>query len=853
MRILHIITRLDRGGSAGVVLDLAAGLKNRGHDVFIATGPTVEPQRDIESFSKETGIKVVHIKPLRRNINLFLDIFAFFKTFKVINDIRPDVLHTHTSKAGFIGRIAGWAAGTKVIVHTPHGHVFYGYYSNVISKAFILLERFAARFSDAITTLTLIEKEEYVREGVTIADKITVIPCGIAIESFFTGKGRVREELDIKEDTPLLGWVGRLESIKGCEVFLKVCSLISKELPYAKFLVAGDGPLRKELEELASSLNLNDRVSFLGFREDMPAVMNSIDLLVHTPLNEGLGRVLLEAMACKKPIVTARVGGIPEIVDHGINGLLVPSGDYVSMAEESLKILKDSKLAERLGQAGRQKTSVFGTELMVEKTHKLYRELLAMLIVLLSIVSNVSPSHSLERIPGVIHLDTTIGDGMFSPEEMVRKVKEAGLKVAVVTDKDNQKVEYGIPPLRKIIRKTEERQSVRTYGAKDYLDLVDGIGKQNPDMTIIAGLEAVPFYYWEGSYFNRDLKLMNFHKHLLVIGLEKPEDIKGIPSVCCNNPVLFNWWCLLNAWPLLLLPAGLWLVLNKKTEYVSLQQLVVKKEKRPYFVPGLLILLSGLLFSINNIPFCKPLYDQYHGDRGLLPYQTFIDYVENKGGMVFWAHPDVDSRYKQQRIEVNTPPYSDELLRTSNYTGFAVLLEGMKTTGRPGGIWDAVLKQYLNGQRRRPVWAIGELDFNPSTWMGETQTVFLVDRNNRQEILKAMREGRMYAVSGDPKPVLDAFQVWDDKNNAWVEMGGTAAVGNNVRLRIHVRLPEAKKKNMKLKLIREGAVIKEIDLDMELETELTDDGPEKGRKTYYRIDIDGKLISNPIFVQMGAM
>ena len=854
MRILHIITRLDRGGSADVVLNLTEGLKNMGHEVFLATGPSCDPQADMVHFSDRTGIPVTHMKYLRREIHPLLDLLAFFETLKTIREIRPDLLHTHTSKAGFIGRIAGRIAGTRAIVHMPHGHVFYGYFNTFASRLFLFLERAASLFGDMIITLTELEKKEYISLHIESAPKIRAVPCGIDLDTFSTNTGdKLRDELGIPGSTKVVGWVGRLEPIKGCKFFIKACELIRKELPNAKFLVVGDGPLREELKDLSSSLGLDDDLMFLGFREDIPAVMGSIDLLLHTPLNEGLGRVLLEAMACAKPVVATRVGGIPEIVKHGVNGLLVPPEDHIAMACESVKVMRDADFAEKLGRAGREKASAFSTGHMVKQISGLYRELIAVLLVVAFLFIPGGASHAMDRIPGVVHLDTNVSDGPLSPEEIIIKAKEAGLKVAITSDKDNQHVQYGLLPLRKIIQKTEERQSVRTYGAKDYLDLVDGIGKRNPDMTIIAGLEAVPFYYWQGSYLNRDLKLMDFHKHLLVIGLEKPEDIKGIPAVCSNNPVLFNWWCLLNAWPLLLLPAGLLLALNKKTEYVSLQQLVVKKEKRPYLIPGLIILLSGLLFSINNLPFCQPLYDQYHGDRGPLPYQTLIDYVENKGGMVFWAHPDVNSKFKLDQFEINTPPYSEELIRTSNYTGFAALLEGMKVTGRPGGVWDLVLKQYINGERKKPVWAIGELDYKEGNWMGETQTVFLADKNNKTEILDAMRKGRMYAVSGEPKPVLEAFQVWDDKNKNWVEMGGTATTGKQIKIKISVSLAADKKANMKLKLIREGVVIKEMPFENKLDTELTEDYPEKGRKTYYRIDIDGKLISNPIFVQMGAM
>lgn len=461
-------------------------------------------------------------------------------------------------------------------------------------------------------------------------------------------------------------------------------------------------------------------------------------------------------------------------------------------------------------------------------------------------------AEALERIPGAVHLDTNISDGAISPGEMVAKVKEAGLKVAITSDKDNQRVEYGLFPLRRILRKVVENQSVMTYGPEKYLELLNGISHKNPDMTIIAGLEAVPFYYWQGNYFDNDLKLMDFHKHLLVIGLEKPEAIKGIPSVGYNNPLKFNSWCLLNTWPVFLLPLGLWLSFYKKTEHVKLQQLFIKRTKRPYLIIGIAILSPAILFTANNVPFCPPLYDQYHGDMGAMPYQNFIDYVENRGGMVFWAHPDVEAKHKMNGIEINTRAYHEELLRTHNYTGFAVLLEGMKHTGNPGGIWDSVLKQYLKGERKKPVWAIGELDFKEGAWMGDTQTVFLVDKNNKAEILAAMRNGRMYAVSGEQKPVLVAFQVWDNKNNNWAEMGGTATVRGKTRIKIGVSLPDGYNGTRKLKMIREGIVIKEFDMGKHLDMEWVDEYFKAGAMTYYRLDIDGRLISNPIFVKMNG-
>lgn len=374
MRILHIITRLDKGGSADVFLDLTLGLKEMRHDVFIAVGPTMEPQTDINAFSLRTGIPVYHIKSLKRDCLPFTDFLAFFEILTVIRKIKPDVLHTHSSKAGFIGRIAGRIAGVNVVVHMPHGHIFYGYFSTIKSRLFIYLEKIAAVFTDKILTLTEIEKKDYVQEKIAEDNRIVTIPCGIDIDRYALSGSTIRDEFGISPDQPIIGWVGRTEPVKGCEYFLRACCLINKEMPSARFLLVGEGSLKEKMEELALSLGISEEVIFAGYRTDMPEIMNSIDILLHTPLNEGLGRVILEAMTCEKPVVATNVGGIPEIIEHGIHGFLVPSKDHVSMAEATLKVLKDTELSRRLGKAGREKAMNFSTENMVQRINCLYNE-----------------------------------------------------------------------------------------------------------------------------------------------------------------------------------------------------------------------------------------------------------------------------------------------------------------------------------------------------------------------------------------------------------------------------------------------------------------------------------------------
>lgn len=451
------------------------------------------------------------------------------------------------------------------------------------------------------------------------------------------------------------------------------------------------------------------------------------------------------------------------------------------------------------------------------------------------------------RLPGVIHLDTNISDGVLSPEDMIKKVKGAGLQVAIINDKDNQRVEYGIFPLRNIVKKVVERGSIQTYGARAYLERIEAIAKENPDMVILPGVEAVPFYYWTGGLFKRDLKLMGFHKHILVIGLKEASDYEGIPSVGYNNPVVPGIWCLINLWPLLLLIVGVWMARYRKAKVIQFSRFKLTFTQRPFLIPGVLLGIGGILLVINNFPYCPRLYDEYHGDRGILPYQNLIDYVNKKGGMTFWAHPEARGRFKVGDIELDTQPYYTDLLKARDYTGFAVFAEGMRHTGNPGGMWDKVLMEYLQGKREDPVWAIGELDYKEGNWMGDTQTIFFVKEKTKDGVLEALRKGRVYAVMGEPKPLLEAFQVWDEMGKRWVEMGETASVKEKARIRIKVVLPEAK--TMTLRLVRGGEVIKTVRFDGILDDEWEDDLPIQTRKAYYRVDIDSRLITNPIFIE----
>lgn len=374
--ILHVITRLDRGGSADVVLDLARMLKEDGFRVGIAVGKTVDPQEDIDAYSARYGIPVFSVPSLVREISPAKDIAAVCEVRLVIRRFGPDIVHTHTSKAGIVGRIAARLTGRPRIVHTPHGHVFYGYFDPFTTRAFILAERLAAYITDRIVTLTGAGRDDHLHFGIGTPDKYRVIPSGIDIGRFKGGDGScVRAEIG-SGSAPVIGWAGRLVPVKDCKTFLRAMAIVLKDHPDVYVVVAGDGEERESLVRLAEELGISVRVRFIGDRRDMPSVLASFDVFVLSSVNEGFGRVIIEAMAAGAPVVSTAVGGTPEVIDDGVNGMLVPPGDPVKLAAAVRRVLVEPGLADRLRIQSRLTMDRYTTRFMVDAYEEIYRDLL---------------------------------------------------------------------------------------------------------------------------------------------------------------------------------------------------------------------------------------------------------------------------------------------------------------------------------------------------------------------------------------------------------------------------------------------------------------------------------------------
>ncbi|MEK6693336.1 MAG: glycosyltransferase family 4 protein [Nitrospirota bacterium] len=380
MKIIQIITRLDQGGSAEAVMQIGEGLSKKGHDVRIITGFTKEPQEDFEEYSKRTGVPLTVVQKIKREISPLFDFYSFCKLYRFVKEERPEVVHTHTSKAGILGRWAAWLNGVKVIIHSTHGHIFYGYFGWIKTKLFFWTERITAGITDRVTTLTDLEIEDYQRLRLARREKYITIPYGIDTKKF-QGSEKTREEvrqiLGLSSEDKVIGWIGRLVPVKDCGTFLKAAFLLkdktgrSPELKNMKFLIVGDGPERKKMEEMAEKLGV--KAIFTGTRKDICDIIPSMDILVLSSLNEGLGRVLLEAMAAGKPVVATKVGGVPEVVKDGITGILVPPSNPEEMASAVMKILTAPEMADAMGEEGRIRSEGFDIQIAIDNLESLYK------------------------------------------------------------------------------------------------------------------------------------------------------------------------------------------------------------------------------------------------------------------------------------------------------------------------------------------------------------------------------------------------------------------------------------------------------------------------------------------------
>jgi len=381
IRVLHIITRLDPGGSAENTVLSVERVNPERFNSRVWTGPGLLGHGPPDSYCERIGERVDVEPHLVRPIHLATDVQALFDLTRHLRHAKPDILHLHSAKAGALGRVASRLARLDArVVYTPHGHVFSGYGRSFANRVFTTVEKALAPRTDAIVALTSDEIRTFLKHHAGHPSQFCVIPSGVDLSPYIAagpGRGKARGELGVGPDEPLIGFVGRFEEVKGPDLAVEILHHVLRRHPNARALMIGDGAMKASLVQRVQDLGLKDRILFTGWREDIPHLMAAMDVFLLSSRNEGQGRVLVEAMAVGLPVVAMRSGGVGEVVEQGETGLLVEPGDLPAASETLFSLLEDPAMRESLGKHGQERAlERYSVDEMIRRLEILYSGLL---------------------------------------------------------------------------------------------------------------------------------------------------------------------------------------------------------------------------------------------------------------------------------------------------------------------------------------------------------------------------------------------------------------------------------------------------------------------------------------------
>ncbi len=375
IRVLQIVTRLAIRGVPRHVLNLAAGLDKQRYETLVLAGRSDPGEGSMLENAKSQGISIAEEPLLQRRVDPLVDARAFAAIYKLMRSRNFHVVHTHISKAGFLGRLAARCAGVPVIVHTYHGWVQELNTRNVAGRIFLRCEKLGARISDALIAVGDNVIGNAQENGVGKPSQYSVVPNGIDLESF---AAKVPSAVGLVEGAPVIGTVGSLTPEKGFSVLLDAMPSVVERFPQATLYIIGDGPLRSALEQQGRERALAGAVRFVGGVDDIRPWLQSFDLFVQPSLHEGQGIALMEAMASGRPVIASRVGGIPEVVIDNETGILVPPGDPEALAASICALGADERRRRQLAAIGRARVrSQYPLERMIRGVEEIYETLLA--------------------------------------------------------------------------------------------------------------------------------------------------------------------------------------------------------------------------------------------------------------------------------------------------------------------------------------------------------------------------------------------------------------------------------------------------------------------------------------------
>lgn len=380
LRVCHVITRLELGGAQDNTLYTVSHLRAP-FQASLMCGPG----GILDDEAQRLGVPLRFVPSLQRPIRPHRDLAALLHLVRLFREERPDIVHTHSSKAGILGRLAARLAGVPHIVHTIHGYGFHDGQPWPLRRALIGAERLASRVTTRFIAVSRANLEEGIALGLFTRDRVSLIRSGVRLGAFAAAarggagaeaRAALRRELGLPGDAPLVGMVACLKPQKSPLTFVEVAALVARQAPAAAFVMAGDGELRPEVERRARELNLSGRLHLLGWRRDVPRVMAALDVLLHTSLWEGLPRVLPEAIAASVPIVATGVDGTRDILRDGETGIVCAPLDAQGLAAGVLRLLGDRHLAAAIASRAREVLPEFDLDAMVRAQERLYLALI---------------------------------------------------------------------------------------------------------------------------------------------------------------------------------------------------------------------------------------------------------------------------------------------------------------------------------------------------------------------------------------------------------------------------------------------------------------------------------------------
>lgn len=474
--------------------------------------------------------------------------------------------------------------------------------------------------------------------------------------------------------------------------------------------------------------------------------------------------------------------------------------------------------------------------------------------------SAAAPAEGPYFLRTAIHVHSTMSTGSLSLESLARRAEEQRLDVLILSENFTLRYDYGLQPLEGFLKYHIAFPSVMEYGIQHFLDEVRAVQQRHPNLIIIPGIEVAPHYHWTGSLLRGNLTMHNAQRNLLVIGLEKAEDYERLPSR--GNSRSFTWsrQSVVNGLPLLLLVPALWLWKPWNTPTCSDWKRSASRI-RPILAGFLLV--TSVVLTANAWPMRTPMYSSYDGTVGYRPHQALIDKAVERGALVFWSMTEardfsLHSLGPLGTITIKTEPHPEALILTQGYTGFGGLYQDTRRVTEPGGVWDQLLRSRTGREEKVFPVLIGEVAFHGTTDAGKdldrVYTVIQTSERTAAGIMAALKTGRTYAVArGDQNILLrlDEFRLLNNGRSAGIGETLHGSSGGDLIVRVGVSAVDGKPYAARLRVIRSGEVIRQVDGLTPLQVELADREARRGEWLNYRVEVVGKggeLLTNPIYV-----